>query len=127
MKYFLLFFVFPLLSATECGKKKKKPEVAVEQQPVTDTIPLCVQQLIDRAKQEDPPNPPIRVDEYRYGGKTVYLFTAGCCDFFNMLYDTACHPLCAPSGGITGRGDGKCTGFSGSATFVKNIWKNEKK
>ena len=41
-------------------------------------------------------------------GRPVYLFTAGCCDQFNRLYDADGRFICAPSGGFTGAGDGKC-------------------
>ena len=98
MKYLLILLVFPFLSASECGKKK-----------------------------EIPPNPPLQVDEYLYNGKKVFLFTAPCCDFFNMVYDDSCKAVCAPSGGITGKGDGKCEDFATTAKFVKSIWKNAEK
>lgn len=43
-----------------------------------------------------------------YAGGTAYLFVAPCCDQFNVLYDATGQRLCAPSGGFTGRGDGRC-------------------
>ena len=43
-----------------------------------------------------------------YGGGSAYLFVAPCCDQFNVLYDATGQRLCAPSGGFTGRGDGRC-------------------
>ena len=43
-----------------------------------------------------------------HAGDTAYLFVAPCCDQFNLLYDAQGRRLCAPSGGITGRGDGRC-------------------
>jgi len=33
--------------------------------------------------------------------------------------------LCAPSGGITGKGDGKCPDFNEKAGEGKLIWKKE--
>lgn len=41
-------------------------------------------------------------------GRPVYLFTAPCCDIGNPLYDAEGRFICAPSGGFTGQGDGKC-------------------
>jgi hypothetical protein len=49
-----------------------------------------------------------RVVKVTYQGKPAYLFTAPCCDQFDYLYDSEGKRLCAPSGGVTGRGDGKC-------------------
>ena len=43
-----------------------------------------------------------------YQGQPAYLFVAPCCDQFNQLYDTRGVKLCAPSGGLSGHGDGKC-------------------
>ena len=122
MKYLLLLFAIPFLSASECGNKKEKEAVAGESD--TTALPACVQKLIDDAKKEDPPMPPVQVDEYLYKGKKVYLFTAQCCDFYNMVYDDSCKNLCAPSGGFTGRGDGKCPDFDSTAKLVRTIWKN---
>jgi hypothetical protein len=122
MKYLLIVLVFPFLSASECGKKKKKKATDNAQIVVKDSIPVCVRQMIDKASKLDPPEPPVQVDEYEYNGKTVYLFTAQCCDQFNTLYDDSCKMICSPSGGITGRGDGKCDDFSKTAKHVKMIW-----
>jgi hypothetical protein len=128
MKYFFVLFVFPFLSASECGKHKTKviPETENEQQ-VKDSVPACVRKLIDAESKQSPPNTPIQVDEYVYAGKKVYLITARCCDQYNMLYDENCKEVCAPSGGFTGRGDGKCKDFDSTAKHVKLIWKESSK
>lgn len=41
-------------------------------------------------------------------GQLVYLHMALCCDQFNKAYDADGRYLCAPSGGFTGQGDGRC-------------------
>ena len=41
-------------------------------------------------------------------GQIVYLHMAPCCDQFNKAYDADGRYLCAPSGGFTGQGDGRC-------------------
>lgn len=41
-------------------------------------------------------------------GQIVYLHMALCCDQFDKAYDANGRYLCAPSGGFTGRGDGRC-------------------
>ena len=123
MKYLLVLLVFSFLSASECGKKKKK-KIEDNREAVKDSIPVCVRKLIDDANKEMPPNAPVQVDEYSYNGKTVFLLTAPCCDQFNTLYDDSCKMICSPSGGITGRGDRKCDNFSKNASFVKLVWKN---
>lgn len=123
MKYLLIFLVFPFLSASECGKKKNNSDADIQQSGITDSIPACVRQIIDSISKEGPTIAPMQIDEYLYKEKTVYLVIAPCCDNFNMLYNTLCQPLCAPSGGYTGRGDGKCADFSTTAKHIKLIWK----
>lgn len=127
MKYLLIVLVFPFLSASECGKKKKSKTADNTTTTVQDSIPVCVRKLIDEANKEIPPNAPEKIDEYSYNGKTVFLFTAQCCDQFNTLYDDSCKAICSPSGGITGRGDRKCEDFSKTAKKVKTIWTNTAK
>jgi hypothetical protein len=122
MKILLLLIAIPFLSASDCGTKKEK--TTTDNLIPSDSIPACVQRIIDDSKKEDPPMPPVQVDEYLYKGKKVYLFTAQCCDFYNMVYDDSCRNICAPTGGITGKGDGKCPDFDSTAKLVKNIWKN---
>jgi hypothetical protein len=111
MKYLLLLLSSPLLLAAQCGKQKNK-------------IPSCIQQKIDEIKAEPKWNPPAEVNEYIYQGKHVYLFSSNCCDQYNILYDGNCNTICAPSGGFTGKGDGKCSDFNTAAKFVKLLWKD---
>ena len=128
MKYLLVLLFIPFLSTTECGKHKKNATAAQKNnEPVKDTIPACVRKLIDEGNKETPPSAPIQIDEYLFNNKKVFLLTAQCCDQFNMLYDDSCKAICAPSGGFTGRGDGKCTDFDKEAKYVKMIWKNPAK
>jgi hypothetical protein len=82
--------------------------------------PDCIAQLIRTSAQK-----PIEINRYLYYGKTVYLVAYGCCDFYDSLYDDDCNYLCAPSGGITGKGDGICSDFHDHATNQKLIWKAE--
>ena len=111
MKYLIVLLAFPFLSASECTKK--------------DTIPSCVQTFIDKGIQ-NLPEAPQQIDEYLYNGKRVYLVTAPCCDQYNTVYDKDCTAICAPSGGITGKGDGRCPNFSTTATHVRVIWTKAK-
>jgi len=129
MKYLLILLVIPFLSATECGKKKKDALPTEVQTEIVDTkidsIPACVQKLIDDGNKETPSTAPIQVDEYLYKDKKVYLAIAQCCDFFNLLYDENCKEICAPTGGFTGKGDGKCPDFEKEAKLIKTIWKEK--
>jgi len=51
-----------------------------------------------------------------YDGKPAYLVISPCCDRYDYLYDAQGLRMCAPWGGISGKGDRKCTGV---LTFVE--------
>lgn len=94
---------------------------------VVDTIPSCIQARIEEIKKQPRWNPPAQVEEYRFEGKRVFLFSSNCCDQFNELVDETCHYVCAPSGGFTGKGDRKCPTFKDSAQLIRVVWKDERK
>jgi hypothetical protein len=112
--------ILHLLVNSNCNNKTGK---GGEKLTILDSIPVCLKQKIEAFSRADAYNPPIKVDEYQYRGKRVFLFTADCCDQFDMLYDDSCQVLCASSGGFTGKGDGKCADFSTTAKHLKLIWK----
>lgn len=129
MKYLLLLLSFPIMAATDCSKKKAKTKAVTGQEVIltdpvtTDTVPSVVRKIIDSLAKDSPPLIPRNVEAYLYNGKTVYLVTMPCCDFFNDLYDTTGKKICSPSGGLTGKGDGNCPDFAEKGKWVKLLWK----
>lgn len=115
MKYYL--FIAVILFAVAFQKCHKLPSLS---------IPPCIQEKIDGIKKQLRWNPPAEVNEYSYNGKRVFLFSADCCDQYHELVDENCNYLCAPSGGLTGKGDRKCEDFNAKATFVKLVWKDDR-
>jgi hypothetical protein len=87
-------------------------------------IPSCISEKIEAIKQQPKYNPPATVSRYSYKSQYVYFFSSDCCDQYNYLYDKNCNIICAPSGGITGKGDGKCADFRQEATGETLIWKD---
>ncbi|HUR66103.1 MAG TPA: hypothetical protein VMZ03_07100 [Chitinophagaceae bacterium] len=110
----LIFFaaLLSLLLAGKCNKDEKTPD--------------CVTQRIEQIKTQPKWNPPAEVNQYSYKGRNVYLFNSPCCDQYNELIDANCNSICAPSGGITGKGDGKCADFSSTAIHVRLVWKDDR-
>ncbi|MES1218244.1 MAG: hypothetical protein ABUT20_22250 [Bacteroidota bacterium] len=113
MKFYLSVIVISTLLNNQCQKGSVD-------------IPECVQRKIDSIKAEPKWNPPAEVSEFIYKKKRAYLFTSNCCDQYTLLYDGYCSPICAPSGGIAGKGDGKCADFYEAATFVRSVWKDNR-
>jgi hypothetical protein len=83
----------------------------------TTDVPTC---LSDLTTQQ---NPPLEIWSYQYNGQLVYLTKPDCCDQYEQLYSSACSLLCAPGGGFSGKGDGKCPDFYDKATNGKLVWK----
>jgi hypothetical protein len=112
----ILFTITILLTvvAQKCNKEKE------------GKIPVCIQHRIDEIKKQPKWNPPAEVYEYNYNGKRVFYFSSDCCDNFDSVVDENCNYVCAPSGGITGKGDGKCKDFNANAKKVKLVWKDDR-
>ena len=125
MKTILLLLSFALLTSEACDKKKKN-KTQDETASVQLSIPACIQQKIDSIKKLPRFNPPAEVNEYMYKDKRVFLFSSDCCDNFNLLFDENCRYVCAPTGGITGKGDLSCTDFSEIAKLIKLVWKDDR-
>ena len=86
-------------------------------------IPPCIQEKIDLLSKAPVRNPPAEVRAYNYHGQTVYYFNAPCCDQYDSVYDDHCRFICAPGGGFTGKGDGKCPDFD-QAKELRVVWKD---
>jgi hypothetical protein len=43
--------------------------------------------------------------------ETTFYFSAGGNDFLNMVLDEQCNYICAPDGGFSGSGDGRCKDY----------------
>lgn len=90
-------------------------------------LPPCIQRRIDSLRNQPVQNPPAFVEEYMYQDMRIFVFSAPCCDNFSSAYDSDCNYVCAPSGGFTGRGDGKCPGFQKEAKLIRVVWKDDRK
>lgn len=88
--------------------------------------PKWVGDLIKKYKAGAPGNPPYAVREFGYKGGTVYYLPPQCCDQYSELYNESGKLLCAPDGGMTGGGDGKCSDFYELRTGEKLIWQDSR-
>ncbi|MDN5205294.1 hypothetical protein QQ008_28175 [Fulvivirgaceae bacterium BMA10] len=89
-------------------------------------IPSCIQESINQIAAGEVWNPPAKVYSFTYDNQTVYYFPPRCCDIPSLLYDKDCNLICAPDGGFTGRGDGKCPDFGDLAADQKLIWEDDR-
>ncbi len=89
--------------------------------------PGWVNRLIADFQSKPVGNPPQSIWRYDYRGEAVYYVPAQCCDQFSTLYNSQGTVICAPDGGITGRGDGNCSDFLSGRKNEKLIWQDPRK
>jgi len=89
-------------------------------------VPPCIQSKFEAISQQPKYNPPATVYRYLLADRYVYLFSSDCCDQYNYVYDKDCNVICVPSGGIAGRGDGRCSNFTQVASDETLIWKDQR-
>jgi hypothetical protein len=115
---FVVLFICLLTGCLDRGIGSSKDDA--------DNMPACIKVKIEEIKTEDARNPPASVYRYNYQRKKVYFIPQYCCDLFSDLLDENCNLICHPDGGITGKGDGKCTDFLDTRTGEELIWKDER-
>ena len=89
--------------------------------------PEWIDKLIKQFENQPVGNPPQSIWRYDYNGQTVYYVPPQCCDQFSTLYDDSGIVICAPDGGLTGKGDGKCPDFVEKRSDEQLIWKDTRK
>jgi hypothetical protein len=55
----------------------------------------------------------------------VFLVVPDCCDQYISVYSSECALICSPSGGFSGKGDGKCLDFYQEAKEGLLLWKSD--
>ena len=88
--------------------------------------PKWVDDLIRKYQAGQQGNPPLAVWRYSYKGRKVYYLPPQCCDQYSALYNEAGKLLCAPDGGKTGHGDGKCPKFFKLRKAGELIWQDSR-
>ncbi len=86
--------------------------------------PDWVNELIITFRSMPVGNPPQSIWRYEYRGEVVYYVPPQCCDQYSVLFDQEGNVICAPDGGFSGRGDGRCPDFFAARTSEKLVWKD---
>lgn len=125
MKRFLIVLLILVISITSCRTQEKnqnsKEENHVQQHDALQ--PAWLKDRMDDWEAEGY----TEVSAYRWQGDTVFLAIPPCCDRFSELYNHAGNLVCHPSGGITGKGDGKCPEFRTEAKLIKELTDDQNK
>lgn len=86
--------------------------------------PEWVKELIRQFEAAPVGNPPQSIWKYTYRGATVYYVPPQCCDQYSTLYDANGKVICAPDGGFTGGGDGRCPDFFQERNDGTLLWRD---
>ena len=88
--------------------------------------PNCIKDEIKKAIRAEVQTPPMQIHSFDYHAEKVFLINSPCCDQFDYIYNSNCEKICAPYGGITGKGDNRCPDFGEKATNKMLVWKDER-
>jgi len=109
-RFAVLALLAPTLMAVDCDPATSTPEVL-------EAFPC------ESAFDMEAPGHPIGVNLYSWNGSEHIVVDKGCCDMFVEVYETAtCDYVCAPEGGLTAYGDGRCPTFYDEATFLETVY-----
>ena len=86
--------------------------------------PTWIDRLILQFQNAPVGNPPQFIWKYDYQQRVVYYIPPQCCDQYSQLYDASGGLICAPDGGITGRGDGLCPDFLNLRKNEVLVWRD---
>jgi len=91
-------------------------------------VPHCVVRMATSLRNEEVRNPPAVIVEWTIAsGEKYYYVPPFCCDMYGYLYDSECNMVCAPDGGFTGMGDGRCPGeILESIVSTEVIWEDDR-
>ena len=120
--WLILIPLFLLLSACAGSVKQSTPISGLS----PGEYPEWIISLVATFEKDPVGNPPQSIYQYLYNGEIVYYVPPQCCDQFSTLYDANGKVICAPDGGFTGRGDGKCSDFFQERKNEKLIWKDSR-
>jgi hypothetical protein len=110
----------PLAPPDGSDRASSAPSTRVEVAGLPDWLRI---RLADYDAQPGPAAPRA-VWEVRWGDGLAYYVQAGCCDQLDPLVDARGVLVCYPSGGFTGRGDGKCPGALPPVAERREVWRH---
>ncbi len=93
---------------------------------ISENEPKWVKNLITNEIDDPVANPPASLSKCTYNSEIVYYLPPRCCDIFSVLYDEQGEVICAPDGGFTGGGDGRCSDFFEERKNCELLWEDSR-
>ena len=88
--------------------------------------PSWINNLIKNEESRPATSPPRSLSKCTYKNQIVYYLPSRCCDMPSIVYSGKGDVVCSPDGGLTGKGDGKCSDFFESKKNCVVIWKDSR-
>ena len=95
-------------------------------QPAPILVPVPLPPLLHKRTQSALRLQPQQIYTLNYEGKRAFYVVEGCCDRMNTLHDAAGYAQCAPTGGITGKGDRRCPAPLPPRDQMQLVWERAK-
>ncbi|SDQ85944.1 hypothetical protein SAMN05216569_2331 [Pseudoxanthomonas sp. CF125] len=122
-----------LLLATLCagcaaGDARQKPSPSSpaastsQPSPSSTSLPEWLRVKIGQYQALPADRAPLGIWRITHNGQAAYYLYSPCCDQYNPLFDAGGTEICNPSGGFTGRGDGKCPQPMDRGTKAALVW-----
>jgi uncharacterized protein DUF6970 len=108
--------------STACAKESLVPRARVDDVP----LPGWLTAMIDQFEDPSLANPPAFIARYTYQNQVVYYVAPRCCDIWSTLYTSTGAVLCAPDGGLSGEGDGRCPDFAARRRDELIVWQSRR-
>ena len=102
------------------------PAPAPTAHPTPVVTPLPLPALLNKRTESARRLQPLQIWQLVYQGKPAFYVVEDCCDRMNTLHDGAGYARCAPTGGIAGRGDGRCPAPLPSTEQMRLVWERAK-
>lgn len=95
---------------------------ASQPSPSSTSLPEWLRVKIGQYKALPADRAPLGIWRITHNGQPAYYLYSPCCDQYNPLLSAEGNEICNPSGGFTGRGDGKCPEPMDRGTKAALVW-----
>lgn len=106
----------------QLGRIELEPTIDVLRRVDYASVPAWLIERIRGYEAASTREAPSQIWRLRHGGRRAYFVLSPCCDQYDPLWDEKGREICNPSGGFTGRGDGRCPRPVDVGTHVELVW-----
>lgn len=109
--------------AVLCGScAEGEPRASAPPEPSSSSLPGWLHTKIGQFEALPADRAPLGIWRITHDGKPAFYLLSPCCDQYNPLFSAEGAEICNPSGGFTGRGDGKCPEPMDRGTKAALVW-----